>query len=185
MENIFANLMVEVCRDVAVEPLLQPLDGETVDRNSTAKDDARLDIKANAFWGTVFERTFFDVKIFNPVARSCPKTIRDSYKYHKKLKKLKYEQRIRDVENSTFNPLVFSSTGGAGTSESKVMKRLAQEISEKREEKYSDVMSFIRTKISFALLKTSILCIRRCRALKSTSTIENAISCILAEGQID
>ena len=152
IRNTFANLMSEVCRDVAVEPLLQPLEGETFDRNSTATDDARLGIKANSLWGTVFERTFFDVKIFDPLAKSCPKTIRDSYNYHEELKKLKYEQRIRDVENSIFDPLVFSSTGGAGPSASKVMKRLAQKISEKREEKYSDVMSFIRTKISFAVV---------------------------------
>ena len=118
LRDTFANLMSEV-----VEPLLQPLKGETFERNSTATDDARLDIKANGLWGTVFERTSFDVKIFNPLAKSCPKTIRDSYKYHEELK---YEQRIRDVENSTFNPLVFSSTGGAGPSASKVMKRLAQ-----------------------------------------------------------
>ena len=114
-----ANLMSEVCRDVAVEPLLQPLEGQTVERN------ARLDKKANGLWGTVFERTFFDVKIFNPLAKRCPKTIRDSYKYHQELKKLKYEQKNRDVENSTFNPFVFSSTGGAGLSASKVMNRLA------------------------------------------------------------
>ena len=183
IRDTFVNLMSEVCRDVAVEPLLQPLDGEIFDRNSTATDDARLDIKANGLWGTVFERTFFDVKIVNPLATSYPKTIRD--KYHEEIKKLKHEQRIRDVENSTFNSLVFSSAGGAGPLASKVMKRQAQKISEKREEKYSDVISFIRTKISFALLKSSILCIRGCRAPKSTYSIENAISCILAEGQID
>ena len=106
----FANLLSEVCRDVAVEPLLQPLDGETFDRNSTATDDARLDMKANGLSGTVFEGTLFDVKIFIPLAKSCPRTIRDSHKYHEELKKLKYERRIREVENSTFNPLVFSST---------------------------------------------------------------------------
>ena len=106
--DTFANLMSEVCRDVVVEPLLQTLDGETFDRNSSATDDARLDIKANGLWGTVFERTFFDVKTFNPLAKSCPKTKRDSYNYHEELKKLKFEQRIRDFENSTFNPLVFS-----------------------------------------------------------------------------
>ena len=156
IRDTFANLISEICRDVAVEPLLQPLDGEKFDRNSTGTDDARLDIKANGLWGTVFERAFFDVKIFNPLAKSCPKTIRDSYKYYEELKKLKYEQRIRDVENSTFNPLVFSSTGGAGPSASKVMKRLVQKISDKREEKYSDVMSFIRTKIGIALLKSSV-----------------------------
>ena len=46
-------------------------------------------------------------------------------------------------------------------------------------------MSFIRTKISFVLLKSSILSIRGCRALKSTNTNENAIFYILAEGYID
>ena len=151
IRDTFANLMSEVCRDVAVEPILQPLDGETFDRNSTstATDDARLDIKSNGLWATVFERTFFDVKIFNPLVKSCPKTIRDSYKYHEELKKLKYGQRIRDGENSTFNTLVFSSAGGAGPSASKVMKRLAQKISVKREEKYSNVMSFVRTKMHY------------------------------------
>ena len=65
--------MSDVCRDVAVEPLLQTLEGETFHRNSTATDDARLDIKANGLWGTVFEKIFFDVTIFNPLAKSCPK----------------------------------------------------------------------------------------------------------------
>ena len=31
---------------------------------------------------------------------------------------MKYEQRIIDVEHSTFNPLVFACTGGAGPSAS-------------------------------------------------------------------
>ena len=79
--------MSEVCRDVTIELLLQPLDGETFHGNSTATDDARLDIKANGLWGTVFERTFFDFKIFNPLANSCLETIRVSYKYDEELKK--------------------------------------------------------------------------------------------------
>ena len=91
LRDTLASLMIEVCQDVAVEPLLQPLEGETFDRNSTATDDARLDTKANGLWGTVFESTFFDVKIFNTLAKSCLKTRRNSYKYHEELKKLIYE----------------------------------------------------------------------------------------------
>ena len=155
-------------------------------RTKTTDDDARADIKANGLWGSVFERTFFDVNVFNPLARSCPKTIAESYKYHEELKKLKYEQQIREVENSTFNPLVFATTGGAGPSATRVMKRLAEKISEKKKETYMDTISYIRTRVSFALLRSSILCLRGCRSLKTANTrTENSISAILVEARCE
>ena len=43
IRDTFVNLTSEVSQDVAVEPLLQPLDGETFYRDTTATDDARLD----------------------------------------------------------------------------------------------------------------------------------------------
>ena len=68
---MFANLMDDVCHDVQIEPKLQSLDGEIVSSNSTATDDdAQLDIKANGLWGSRFNRTSFDLKIFNPHAKS-------------------------------------------------------------------------------------------------------------------
>ena len=45
--DLFANLMVDVCHDVQIEPKLQWLDGVIFSSNSTTDDDARLDIKAN------------------------------------------------------------------------------------------------------------------------------------------
>ena len=132
IRDTFADIMKDVCFDVEIEPKLQPLEGESFEnKTTTTEDDARLDIKANGLWESRFSRTFFDVKIFNPHAKSCPKTIKEAYKYHDSMKKLKYEQRIIDVENSSFNPLIFACTGGAGPSASKVMARLALKISEK------------------------------------------------------
>ena len=88
--------MDDVCHDVQIEPKLQSLDGEIFSSNSTTTDDdARLDIKANGLWGSRFNSTFFDVKIFNPHAKSCPKTIKDAYKYHESIKRNKYEERNR------------------------------------------------------------------------------------------
>ena len=52
---------------------------------------------------------FFNVKIFNPRAKSCPKTIADAYKYHESVKTLKYQQRTLDVEHSSFVPLIFGN----------------------------------------------------------------------------
>ena len=106
--DTFATLLDEVCHDVEIEPKLQSLEGESFhNKTTTTEDDARLDIKANGFWGGRFSRTFFDVKIFNPHVKSCPKTISDAYKYHESVRTLKYQQRILDEEHSSFVPLIF------------------------------------------------------------------------------
>ena len=83
VRDTFATLLDEVCHDVELEPKLQSLEGESFhNQTTTTEDDARFDIKANGLWGGRFSRTFFDVKFFNPHAKSCPKTISDAYKYH-------------------------------------------------------------------------------------------------------
>ena len=125
IRDTFAKIMKDVCFDVEVEPKLQRLEGESFEYKSTCtEDEARLDIRANGLWDSLFSRTFFDVKIFNPLAKSCPKEVKEALKYHETLKKLKYERRILDVENSSFNPLVFACSRGAGPSASKVMSDL-------------------------------------------------------------
>ena len=40
----------EVCHDAAIEPVLQPLSGES-----------RLNVSARGFWGNRYQRSFFDV----------------------------------------------------------------------------------------------------------------------------
>ena len=75
----FANLLNEVCDDDEIEPCLQSLQDENfANRTNNAEDDARLDIKANGFFDSRFSRAFFDVKMFNPFAKSCPRGIPDS-----------------------------------------------------------------------------------------------------------
>ena len=53
-------------------------------------------------------------------AKSCPRSTPDLYKYHKSTKKLKYEQRIVEVEKAVC-PLMFSCTEGAGPPASEVI----------------------------------------------------------------
>ena len=183
IRDSFANLLNEVCDDVEIEPCLQTLQGEAfANRTTTTDDDARLDIRANGLWENRFSKTFFDVEIFNPHARTCPKDIGGAYKMHEQIKKLKYEQRIREVEHATFNPLVVSCTGGAGPSASKVIKRIAGKLSDKKEDSYSDIITYIRTKISFALLRSSILCIRG--SLRRRGIVEASIGTVVEEGRL-
>ena len=168
----FGELLNQVCHDIEIEPKLLPLQGESFAINSVTKvDEARLDIKANGLWESRFHRSFFDVKVFNPHAKSCPKNTKDAYRYHESLKKLKYEKRIVEVEQSSFTPLIFSCTDGASPNTNKVITRKAQKLSHKREESFSDFVSYIRSRLSFALLRSCLLCIRGCKVFfKKTGT---------------
>ena len=50
IRDLTANLLTEVCRDVCIEPDLQPITGEVLTgATSNAQDGARLDIAANGF----------------------------------------------------------------------------------------------------------------------------------------
>jgi hypothetical protein len=71
IRDLTANLLTEVCNDVCTEPELQPLSGELLEGKTALREDgARLDVAANGLWGGRYERTFLDVRIFNPYAPS-------------------------------------------------------------------------------------------------------------------
>ena len=173
--------MKDVCFDVEVEPKLQKFKGESFEHESTCtEDEARPDISE---WTMGFSRTYFDVKIFNPLAKSCPKEVKEANKYHETLYKLKYEQRIIDVGNSSFNHLLFACSGGAGPSASKVMSRFPLKISEKGQDRYSDAIGYTRTQISFALLRSSVLGLRGSRSTRRQID-ESSISAMVEEEKL-
>ena len=75
IHDSFFNLLNGVCDDVEVEPFIQILQGETsAYRTTTTDDHARLDIKTNGFFDSLFSRVLFDVKVFNPYANNCPRS---------------------------------------------------------------------------------------------------------------
>ena len=164
---VTANLPTEVCHDVRIEPDLQPLTGEVMGSHSAnTTDGARLDIAVNGFWGGRYERTFIDVRVFNPHARSNRNTtISNCYRKHENEKKRAYEQRIREVEHSSFTPLVFSATGGTGKLGSVFYKRLASRLADKRNNPFSFTLSWVCCLLSFSLLRSAVQCIRRARSL--------------------
>ena len=66
------------------------------------------------------------LRVFNPFAPSNRhSSLSASYRHHENLKKRHYEQRIREVEHSSFTPLVFATTGGLGPAATAFYKRLA------------------------------------------------------------
>lgn len=166
IRDITADWMTEVCDGVAVEPPLQPLSGEQFSYASAITDDnARSDICAQGFWGNGSQRAFFDVRICNPTAQSYRNSSLEAvYRSQERGKRRQYEERIREVEMSSFTPLVFSIFGGTSKSTAVAYKRLADLISVKRSEPYGQVISWIRIRINFALLKSSINAIRGYRS---------------------
>ena len=51
IRDFTASLLTEVCHNVATEPTLQPLNGETFSyRTANTDAEARADIRARGFW---------------------------------------------------------------------------------------------------------------------------------------
>ena len=86
------------------------------------------------------------------------------YKRVEREKKRKYDQRIREIEYGSFSPLVFSTSGGLVPTSSLVYKRIATLQSEKSSRSYNSVINYIRCKLSFSLLRSTIRCLRRTRS---------------------
>ena len=108
---------------------------------------------------------FFDIRVFNPFAQTySDQTLQGACKSNKNAKKREYAERILNVEHGSFTPLVFSCMGGMSTECSHFYNRVADKISEKRNIDVSKGRSWVRTKLSFCLLRTTHLCIRGSRA---------------------
>ena len=105
-----------------------------------------------------------DVRVTHPTAQShIKKSMERLYRENEREKKNLYNDRIIHTERGTFTPLVFATTGGMAPECVRMNKRIAELISTKRGEQYSQVMKHIRTRLRFALLRTTIIAIRGTR----------------------
>ena len=77
------------------------------------------------------------------------------------------------VEHATFTPLVMSSCGGFGRECARFYSKLAEDISEKRQQPYSVICSWIKRKIVFSLMKSIGLCLRGSRSINNHVSIES------------
>ena len=183
LRDLTASLMGEVCSNVCTEPVLQSLSGEQLPTSANADDNARLDVRARGFWDNTCQDAFFDVRVVYPFASSyAQKPLTTVYREHERKKKAEYGRRVREIEHGCFTPLIFTTSGGIAPEATVTFKRLASLIAEKKKETYSSVMGWIRCKISFCLLRSSLLCLRGSRSKPNVedSTMAEAI----AEGRL-
>ena len=184
MHNEVRDLVAECLKEaryhaVEPEPDLQPLTGETFKLKSVnTADDARSDVKCVGFWRKL-RQAYFDIKVVSPFARSnLNKSHGTLYHEAENTKKREYQSRINGVEHADFTPLVFTTAGGMAPQMQLFLKRVSQKISQDQDIANSVVAGWLRCRFSFALLRTTLICLRGTRKKKYTphlSELERAV----------
>ena len=64
-----------------------------------------------------------------------------------------------DIENGTFTPLVLGTNRDVGKECSMFMVALAEKLSMARNKEYNVTMNWVRTKVSFEVLKSALFCV--------------------------
>ena len=82
---------------------------------------------------------------------------------HEKEKKRKYHPGVIDVEMGSSTPLVFGTNGGMGKECKPFLSNLADKLSRKNGESYASAISWLRTRISFEILRSVHTCVRGSR----------------------
>ena len=114
IRDITANMLNEVCEDVRIEPPLIELENEALNHQASRSNEARLDVSAIGFW-TAGQKAFYDIRVFDHNALQYSRTeTKKCFQRNEDEKQKTYNQRVLQVENATFTPLVFSTNGGMG-----------------------------------------------------------------------
>ena len=125
--------------------------------------DKRLGAHCRGFWERQ-RAAFLDIRVCHPNADTyrdlSPKQI---YRIHENEKKRKYNSRVTEIEQGTFTPLVFTTTRGMADECLRYHSRLAELLSAKKQESYATTISWVRAKVSFAILRSALLCLRGSR----------------------
>ena len=188
VRDLFAKLLDSVAHEVQIEPQLQPLTGENLPSHANTENDARLDVAARGFWQE-HELAFFDVRVFNPFAKSYlnqNQSLEAVFRNQENTKKKCYNQRVIQVEHGTFTPIVTSSLGGLGRETSAFVSRLIEKLVNKNGMEKSAVANYVRAKLSFLLIRSQVACIRGSRNIWKKMEIDPAeMELVSTKGRID
>ena len=146
---------------------MQPLEGEII--NGLTGVNTKPDVRARGFWREG-QKVFFNVRITNTNSESQRHlTSEKIFTKHEREKKRQYNNRIMNVEHGTFTPLVFSVNGEMAKECLKFYKFVAENIANKSGCRYEKVLSIIKCKRSFLILRASLMCVRSSRSFTTHS----------------
>ena len=117
LRNIADALLEEVCLDVAIKLILQPVTGnDLVPSTVNTNDNTRLDVSARSF-RIMGKKAFFVVRVLDPNALryQSKSLLKQCFAVNEQEKKRLYSRRILEVEHASFTPLIFTIHGAMGT----------------------------------------------------------------------
>ena len=96
-----------MCKGVTSEPVLLPVTGETfVKKSINTSDKARFNIKERGYWVKGLN-ALFEIRVFGHSAlRYFNQSLPKSYSSNEKEEKGHYNDRVLEVENCSFSPIV-------------------------------------------------------------------------------
>eukprot|EP00804_Cyclotella_cryptica_P017895 CCRYP_001275-RA/>CCRYP_001275-RA protein AED:0.09 eAED:0.08 QI:0/-1/0/1/-1/1/1/0/754 len=155
---------------VTTEPLIfygdgmrtQPGSGHNVNGNSLG-EEARGDVSAHGFWQRA-RSTVFDVRITDTDAKSYGNC--SSSKLLERFareKRDKYEEACLE-RRKDFTPLCYSVDGMPCEAARSAERRLASLLAVKWDRQYSEMVNFIRTRMSLSVVRSNTLLLRSERA---------------------
>ena len=138
-------------------------------RGANKAPDARLDISVRGFWARE-QSAFFDVRVCHPNADSYKNlTPEQIYKLHENDTKRLYSSRAPEIERGTFTPLVFTTSGRMSNECQRYHSRLAELLAAKTQKSYASTIAWIRTRVSFAILRSALVCLRGSRSRRGST----------------
>ena len=146
--------------------------------------------RCKRFWGGGggrYERTYFDVSVFNPMAPSNrQQSLASTYKKHERIKIRAYEQRVREVEHGSSLYLSCHSLVAVGLLQIFATRGWLSLLAEKLDQPNSNTLLWMRCKLSFALLRSSIQCIRGARSNRGRASKQPVLptDVVVAESNI-
>ena len=98
------------------------------------------DVHCRGFWERQ-RAAFFDIRVCHPNADSYRDlSSKQIYRIHENEKKRKYSSRVTEMEQGTFTPLVFTTTGGMADEYLRYHSRLAELLSAKKQKRDNNFM---------------------------------------------
>ena len=153
VRDCLGDISSEVWPSVIKKPIVKEADPSSNDVG------LRVDLEVRGVWSpqTV---TLFDIRIIDtdaPSYKHCtPEAVLESAAKEKK-------KKIVEDRRGQFTPFAVSVDGLLHREANHFIKRIAASLAIKWEKSYSETVGFVRTRLSFAILRSASLCLRGSR----------------------